>query len=92
MEQGDVTREPVLKLQNTGTVNTGEKALQWPIPHLNPTENLLHWLTIAVNKQHPPNLKRLEKIWQEEWTKIMQQKQRANLVVPKPNRLKTVDL
>ena len=48
------------------------KVLEWPSqsPDQNPIENLLRELKLRVAKRHPRNLKDLERICKEEWTKI----------------------
>ena len=39
-------------------------------PELNPIENMLYDLKIAVHQQNPSNLKELEQLRLEEWAKI----------------------
>ena len=48
------------------------KVLKWPSqsPDLNPIENLSRELKLRVAKRQPRNLKDLERICKEEWTKI----------------------
>ena len=47
------------------------KVLEWPRPpDLNPIENLWRELKLRVAKRQPQNLKDLERICKEEWTKI----------------------
>ena len=48
------------------------KVLEWPsqFPDLNPIENLWRQLKLRVAKRQPQQLKDLERICKEEWTKI----------------------
>ena len=48
------------------------KVLEWPsqFPDLNPIKNLWRELKLRVTKRQPCNLKDLERICKEEWTKI----------------------
>ena len=48
------------------------KVLEWPSqpPDLNPIETLWRELKLRVAKRQPRNLKDLERICKEEWTKI----------------------
>ena len=55
-----------------GSVTTKSNILQWPSqsPDLNPIENLWAELKRSVDKHKPKNVKDLERICQEEWSKI----------------------
>ena len=67
------------------------KVLEWPSqsPDLNTIKNLWRELKLWVAKQQPRNLKDLERICKEEWTKIPP-KHRANLLKNYNKRLTSV--
>ena len=58
--------------QRSGSKRSILKVLEWPSqsPDLNPIENLWRELKLWVAKRQPRNLKDLERICKEEWTKI----------------------
>ena len=67
------------------------KVMNWPSqsPDLNPIENLWRELKLRVAKRQPSNLKNLERICQEEWSKIPREMCK-NLVTNYKKRLTAV--
>ena len=67
------------------------KVMEWPSqsPDLNPIENLWRELKLQMAKRQPRNLKDLESICKEEWTKIPPE-MCANLVTNYKKRLTSV--
>ena len=58
--------------QRTGSKRSILRSCEWPSqsPDLNPIKNLWRELKLRVAKRQPWNLKDLERICKEEWTKI----------------------
>lgn len=72
MEQNSVQHDNDPKHKVNATQERLKHVLQWPSQSadLNPIGNLRLSLKIAVNKQHPINMKDQEQVHHNEWAKI----------------------
>ena len=70
--QHDADPKHTAKLTKKWFKNNGISTLNWPsqCPDLNPIENLWNTLEVKVHKWNPQNIKKLEKLCQEEWGKV----------------------